>query len=309
MVPVDFASPAHPAAPVHAGAPRADAASRPRVRGWELVQLAAVSSLTETYLARPAGPPDARPPAYALKLLRRSREGDVRAVQLLRREAEVGRAVRHPHLVPVLSASVREAPYFVVTPWLTGRTLAGAWRPDLPVALWIARQTAEALAALHEAGWMHGDVKPENIHVSPGGHVTLLDLGFARRPGQEGPGASGCLMGTCAYLAPEAAVSALRPDIRSDLYSLGVVLFEMLAGRLPFAGRTPGEMVAHHRQTRAPDLRRLVPHLPTGVVRLVRGLLAKEPLRRPQTPAEVVRRLVALEVFTFGERDGWTVRR
>ncbi len=278
-----------------------------RVGCWCLIERVADGPLAETYRARPDAAPSDRPAAYALKRLKRRWHDDPGAIRLFCREALVGRLARHPHLISILSANVGEPPYYVVMPWLSGATLARrlaeGWRPDLPVALWIARQTAEALGALDAADWMHGDVKPENVFVSPEGHVTLLDLGSARRPSEEtGSAADRFVLGSGAYLAPETVTSALRADIRSDLYSLGVMLFEMLAGRLPFEAGSLGEMVRLHLQARPPDLRRLAPHLPSGVVRLVRELLAKEPLRRPASPREVVRRLVALEVRTFAER-------
>ena len=155
---------------------------------------------------------------------------------------------------------------------------------------------------MHASGWRHGDIKPSNLFLSPGGHVTLLDLGFAEpnRPG--GSVLDRCVLGTCNYIAPEMITSTLAADIRSDIYSLGVVLFEMLAGRLPFEGDTLPALVAQHKQCRPPELRRLVPHLPAGVARLVRQMLGKEPLRRPQTPRELVERLARLEIEAFTER-------
>ena len=130
----------------------------------------------------------------------------------------------------------------MVMPWLEGASLgarlAEGQQFGVPEALWIVRQTAEALDALHTAGWMHGDVTPGNIHVSPTGHVTLLDLNFARRRDEFGSAVDRPIMGTCGYMAPEYLTSALRPDIRSDIYSLGAVLFEILAGRRPYAGET-----------------------------------------------------------------------
>jgi serine/threonine protein kinase len=279
-----------------------------RLRHWELVGLAGEGSLTEVYRARPAGAAHDRPAAYAVKLLRPEWQEDARAISVMRREARVGRAVSHPHLIAILAAGVRRPPYFVVMPWLSGRTLAehqASQGPlDLPVVLWLARQVAEALDALDVAGWMHGDVKPTNVFVSPEGHVTLLDLGFARRPDETGSVVDRCVVGTCNYIAPEMITSALAADVRSDVYSLGVVLFELLSGRLPFTGRDLAELVTQHKQARPPDLRRLVPHLQKEVIQLIQQMLAKEPLRRPQTPAELVERLVALEIATFGQRAG-----
>ena len=190
-------------------------------------------------------------------------------------------------------------------PWLEGTTLqaytAGRRLLDPPAVLWIARQTAEALAALDQAGWMHGDIKPSNIFLSPQGHVTLLDLGLARHRDEtvEGPRA---IAGTGYYLAPEHVSSAFRPDIRSDIYSLGVVLYQLLAGRLPLEGATLEQMAVAHKQTAPLNLRRVVPHVPRRVAELVHRMLAKDPLRRPQSPSELVAELVRLEIETFSER-------
>ena len=272
---------------------------------WVLTETIAAGAVTRVYRARPRGA-SVSPPAYAIKVLQKEWESNPHAVGLIRREAMVGRRVAHPHLIAVLAAGTFSPPYYVVMPLLHGNTL-GRWlvqrpRLDPPLAFWIARQTAEALGALHRAGWMHGDVKPENIFVSPDGHVTLLDLGFARRTDGSDRHTAHRLMGTSYYLAPELAARPSRWDIRSDLYSLGVLLFEMLAGQRPFGGTSPCDVLQQHRQSRAPDLRPLAPGLPEDAYVLVRQLLAKEPLRRPTDPAEVVARLVALEIATFTER-------
>lgn len=277
-----------------------------RVGDWELLELAGGGTLTEVYRARPAGAAGDQPAAYAVKILRPEWQQDPRAIDVLRREALVGRTVAHPHLVSILAARTLRPPCLLVMPWLSGHTLLdwlASHRPrELPVVLWIARQVAEALDALHASGWMHADVKPSNVFLSPEGHVTLVDLGFARRPHEIGSVVDRCVVGTGSHIAPEMITSALRPDIRSDVYSLGVVLFEMLAGRLPYEGKDLAELVTQHKQARPPNLRRLVPHLPQEVVRLVHQMLAKEPLRRPQTPRELIERLVALEIGSFAER-------
>ncbi|NUQ63769.1 MAG: serine/threonine protein kinase [Pirellulales bacterium] len=279
-----------------------------RAGTWELVRLAAEGPLARVYQARPVGALSQRSAAYCLKMLREEVLEDPRAVALIRREAQVGRTVAHPHLIPILAAHVTSPPYYVVMPWLEGQTLSeslAAGEPlDVPGALWVVRQAAEALAALHDAGWMHGDVKPANILVAPLGHVTLLDLGFARRPDETGFVADRCLVGTCSYIAPELLTSALAADIRSDLYSLGVVLFQILTGRLPFEADTVAELVEQHKRARPPSLRKMAPGVPAEVAELVRAMLSKHPLHRPQTPREVVRRLVELEIDSFGERSG-----
>ena len=148
---------------------------------------------------------------------------------------------------------------------------------------------------------MHGDIKPSNIFLSPQGHVTLLDLGFARHRDEKGD-RSRLVSGTGYYLAPEHVSVAYCPDIRSDIYSLGVVLYQMLAGRLPLEGATFEEIAIAHKQTVPPNLRRVVSHVPPRVAELVHRMLAKDPLRRPQSPAELVAELVRLEIETFSER-------
>ncbi len=226
---------------------------------------------------------------------------------MLQREAEVGRAVSHPHLVPILGASISRSPRYLVMPWLEGSTLEAMWaagsRVDVPTVLWIARQVAEALQALHGAGWMHGDIKPGNIFLSPKGHATLLDLGFARRKHESGSAADRCVTGTYNYMAPELTTPRLRADVHSDIYALGVVLFELLSGRLPFRRTVAAELASQHKRAIPPDLARLAPHLPSEVVRLVHQMLAKEPLRRPYPPEELVGRLTALEIDLFAQRS------
>lgn len=278
-----------------------------RLDGWELVRKSAEGCVCEIFQARAVGQSPQVAPAYVVKLLHARHEHDPRAIAQLEREAFVGRQVTHAHLVPILAAHVARPPYYVVMPSLVGSTLAevlaAGVRPGVAAALWIARQVAEALDALHARGWMHADVKPSNIFVSPLAHATLLDLGFSRHRDEKTSALDRCILGTPEYMAPEMITSALGADIRSDLYSLGVTLYKLLSGRLPFTASDVSELLRAHREGEPRELRRLVPHVPHEVSQLVRELMAKEPLRRPQTPGELIDRLMALEIAFFADRS------
>jgi serine/threonine-protein kinase len=240
-----------------------------------------------------------------VKLLTLQHEQNALAVAGLRREAMVAAKVRHPHLIQVLAAHLDAPPYYLVMPRLEGSSLAGEngrKRLSPAMCLCVVRQVAQALAALHGQGWIHADLKPGNIHLSPNGHATLLDLGFARRPDEALEFVRRPLLGAPAYLAPEVFTSAYAPDARSDLYSLGVTWFELLARRRPFQGTGAAELAQQHLTAPVPDLRRLAPWLPQEVADLVNELLAKQPLRRPHSANELVERLVALEIQMFEDR-------
>ncbi len=272
---------------------------------WEVVEELAEGELAHVYLARAAAARGERPACYALKVLRSTWTDDQRGVALLAREVQVSRSVQSPHVAPILAAELDEPPHYVVMPYLEGHSLANYLvadvRLDLPVKFWIARQTAAGLAALERAGWMHGDLKPSNLMVSPSGHTTIIDLGFATPTRARGSIADRPLLGTVSYMAPELLYSSYGGDSLSDVYSLGVVLFEMLTGHLPFDADDVAELALQHRQELPNDVRSLVPQVPMRAARLVQQMLSKEPLRRP-TPSESVERLIALEIETFGER-------
>lgn len=282
--------------------------SRPAAEtpGWKLVRLIGQGQLCRVYAARPEAHPADRPPGYAVKVLDEKWHGRPEAIDVVRREALVGKRLSHPNLISVLAAHVGAPPYFLVMPLLAGtsldRRLRGGERPGVAVALWIARQVAQALAALEQAGWMHADVKPSNIFFAPDGHATLLDLGFARQSAEDTSLANRAVMGTIEYIAPESITSALRPDVRSDIYSLGATLYELLAGRPPFMAGSIEQLVQMHRQAEPYPLRMFSPLVPTEVACFTHQMLAKEPLRRPQTPQEVVGRLIELEIAAFNMR-------
>ena len=287
MATVEINRPAIPARiPAPAAAPPQKLVGR--LGPWQLVRLLGEGNLTRVYLSRPADAQPNQPAAYVVKLLRKEWWRDPAAIDVQRREAWVGGQVSHPNLLPVLSASVKEPPFYVVTPKLDGASLAQILseqrRLEVPVALWIARQVADALASLFDAtGMIHADVKPANILVSPSGHATLLDYGFAQTPAEARHWATRPLAGTLAYIAPEMLTSALAADPRADVYSLGVTLYEMLAGRRPLESDDPGEMAMLQRETKPADVRDYRPDVPESVAVLLHSMLAKDPLRRPDS--------------------------
>ena len=222
----------------------------PALGNWQLAELLGEGRWCRVYRARPASRDVNAPADYAVKLVKPAAGSDALAVRLLRREAVVAREVSHPNLTSVLSARVHRAPHYLVMPYLDGRTLetalSHAQRLSCGDAIRVARQTAEALAALHAEGWVHSDVKPGNIFVGSTGHVTLLDLGLARRIGRLGGAEGAALAGTLAYSAPESFTSLAELGPSMDVYSLGVTLFRMLTGVLPFPQTDPAALAAAH---------------------------------------------------------------
>jgi serine/threonine protein kinase len=271
---------------------------------WRLIRILGEGEWARVFLAAPIDATSSSSADYAIKLLKPEFSGDTRWTAILQREAFLGQHLAHPHLACVLSAHVDRSTPYLVLPYQPGQTvrelLTRSIRLPVSQGLWIARQIAEGLTALHDGSWLHGDVKPENSFVSVSGHVTLCDLGFARSF-VEGKQNRTVLMGTPAYLAPEFFCDHSTISPGSDVYALGIMLFEMLTGERPFPQQDPAELTAAHRLLPPPDPRRFVPDLSPSLCRLIRQLLAKEPLRRP-TGLELVNRLVDLEIDAFETR-------
>ena len=272
------------------------------IPGYELLDRLSSGPLTYVFSARD----EAADRPCVVKLLREQCQGQPTAIKLIQREARAGLAIQHPHVVRVLHTHVTCAPYFLVLELLPGeslrRRLRRQYRLDLTTALWIIRQTAEALAAVHRAGFVHGDVKPDNIHLVEDGTAKLIDLGFAHRPGENAAFLrQGYLLGTADYLAPELCAFDPEQDASADLFSLGVTFFEMLAGRLPYLPGSTTRTLQRHRCDPPADIRRYVRSLPIALVRLLDRLLAHDPRERPRAAA-VVHQLVALEIATLGRR-------
>ncbi len=274
----------------------------PKIPGYELLTRLGGGVLTSVFAARDL----ADDTACAVKVIREDWEDQPTAIKLLQREARACLAVRHAHLVRLRKAHVTKPPYFLVMEQLPGeplrRRLRRDYRLDVPTALWVARQTAEALAALHRAGFVHGDVKPDNIRLAGDGRAVLLDLGFAHRPGENAALLEqGYVLGTANYLAPELCAEEPADGPASDLFSLGVTLFEMLAGQLPYPSGSVQQTFRRHRADPPADIRRHVASLPADLVGLVERLLVRKASDRPKVGV-VVQQLVTLEIAAIRRR-------
>ncbi len=217
------------------------------------------------------------------------------------REIEICAGLQHPHIVPLFdSGSVGSFLYYVM-PLVEGESLAQRLgrEPQLPVedALRIARQVAEALAYAHERHVVHRDIKPDNILLQ-NDHALVVDFGVARAVGVAGATKmtqTGTTIGTPLYMSPEQAWGGERLDGRSDIYSLGCVLFEMLAGEPPFSGPTAESIIRKHISQEAPRVSTPRPAVPPGIDHIVLRCMAKSPADRFRTAHHLVEALVAPE--------------
>ncbi|MEO6690483.1 MAG: serine/threonine-protein kinase, partial [Dokdonella sp.] len=228
----------------------------------------------------------------ALKLLRPELASRPDAFERFRQELRLARQVSSPHVVRIHDL-VRHGPAWLISmDYVAGSSLErvldaeGSLPPDR--AIRIARQLALGLAAAHHRGVVHRDLKPANVLVNEQGDASITDFGVARSAGNTGITGSGVIIGTPEYLSPEQA-RADKLDGRSDLYALGLILFEMLSGTLPFRGGTPAEMLAQRIVRDPPSVDSIKPQLPSFVVRLCTRLLELKPARRFQSAEEVVR--------------------
>ena len=227
----------------------------------------------------------------AVKVISGSVPQDDRARTRFLREARSMATVEHPNVVHVYSFGEAQGRPYLVMEYVEGETLAARIRRlgrlPIPEALDIVRQAALALEAAWEKGIVHRDIKPSNILIDKKDRVRVADFGLAKPASASGDPAVtqvGTLLGTPQYISPE---QARGEDVGfgSDIYSLGIVLYEMLAGVPPFQGTTPVAVVAHHLHTPLPPLRERRPETPPGLARLVEQMTAKDSDRRPQSYA------------------------
>jgi serine/threonine protein kinase len=238
----------------------------------------------------------------AVKVLRVELSRDTQLLGRFLNEARAANAIRHPNIIEILdSGTTPEGMPYLVMELLEGEVLASRMRRlgrlPLPTALEFAYQTASAVGAAHRKGIVHRDLKPDNLFLVPDQNdaarerVKVLDFGIAKLQvqamGDSVKTRTGTLMGTPVYMSPEQAMGTREVDHRSDIYSLGVILFEMVCGKPPFFSEGFGELVHLHLNVAPPSPRTLMPTLPPGVDEVILKMLAKRPDERFQSMAEV----------------------
>jgi eukaryotic-like serine/threonine-protein kinase len=214
-------------------------------------------------------------------------------VERFRREAQSAANLTHPNIVGVFDWGKQDSTYFIVMEFVAGRSLADLLRSAGPIpaarAADIAGDVAAALGFAHRNNMVHRDIKPANILVSDAGEVKVADFGIARALNgatEQDLTQAGAVMGTATYFSPEQAQGS-QPDPRSDLYSLGIVMYEMVTGRPPFVGDNP--VAIAYRQVHEMPVRpaQLNPDIPLGFEQIIHRMLQKDPAKRYQTADEL----------------------
>jgi tRNA A-37 threonylcarbamoyl transferase component Bud32 len=266
------------------------------IGGYRVLQTIGQGGMGIVYLGRD----DRLDRDVAIKVMLPAKARDPVSRERFLREGRSTAAVDHPHVITIHQVGEHEGLPYLVMQRLSGCTLqeyvADAGRPMLAEALRIGREVAEGLAAAHAKGLIHRDIKPSNIFLQgPSRQVKLIDFGLAM--GVDGDATDltidGSLVGTPAYMAPE-RIDDGRIDATSDLFGLGVVLYELLSGKLPFAGSSVAAILAAIARCNPRHLHEIVPDLPTPVADLVMKLLARDKADRPSDALSVARDLAAI---------------
>jgi eukaryotic-like serine/threonine-protein kinase len=227
----------------------------------------------------------------ALKLLRPEVAGDEAMIGSFRNELKLARQITHHNVCRMYDLGKESGELYLTMEFVDGEDLKSFIRRvgQVPVGktLSIAKQVAGGLAEAHHLGIVHRDLKPQNIMIDGEGNAKVMDFGIARTIARGGETREGMIIGSPEYMSPEQA-EGRAADQKSDLYALGLVLFEMLTGRLPFEGKTALDVVLKHKTAVPPDPRALNPQIPAEVSRLVLKCLEKEPPARFQSAEELI---------------------
>src|ERR1051325_2606643 len=284
---------------------KAELRSGQSIGSYEVLSFLSRGGMGEVYLAE-----DKRlGRKVALKLLPASFTTDADRLRRFEQEARAASALNHPNIITIYEIREAAGSHVIATEFVEGETLRQRLSHSpltLSEALNVALQVADALSAAHKAGIIHRDIKPENIMLRPDGYVKVLDFGLATLSEQASPAVaaeaptiqvrtgSGIVIGTAGYMSPEQA-RGLAVDSRSDIFSLGAVMYEMIAGRKPFQGDTPSDTLASILKTEPPPLSRVARGVPPELARIVTKALRKDREERYQVVKDLWLDLKALK--------------
>ncbi len=234
----------------------------------------------------------------ALKLLRPEVSADGEAIERFRNELKTARQISHKNICRMYHLTKEEGTYYITMEYVPGEDLKRLIRKigqmSVGRTISIAKQVSEGLAEAHNLGIIHRDLKPQNIMVDEGGNVRIMDFGIARSLLTKGVTGAGVMIGTPEYMSPE-QVEGKPVDQRSDIYSLGIILYEMVTGRVPFEGDTPFTVGVKHKSELPRDPKELNPQIPADLGALILRCLAKDKESRHQSAGELLAELARIE--------------
>lgn len=226
----------------------------------------------------------------AVKMLRLDLTNDEEFIRRFRREAQSATSLTHPNIVSVYDVGEEDDLYYIVMEYVDGQTLKQYIQQNSPLkvaeAIGIMRQLTAAISHAHQNHIIHRDIKPHNILVDQNGNVKVTDFGIAMALSSTSITQTNSVLGSVHYLSPEQARGGMATK-KSDIYSLGIVMFELLTGRLPFSGESAVSIALKHLQSETPSLRRWNPNIPQSVENIVLKATAKDPFHRYNSVEEM----------------------
>lgn len=234
----------------------------------------------------------------ALKLIKPEISTDAKAIERFRNELKYARKIGHRNVCRMFDLGKEGGNFYITMEYIAGEDLKSfikrSGRLTIAKAVSLTKQVCEGLAEAHRLNVVHRDLKPKNIMIDLDGNARILDFGIARSLQSDGITGEGVMIGTPEYMSPE-QVETKDVDSRSDIYSLGIILFEMLTGRLPFTGETPLSVAMKQKASKPPDPQSLNPQIPADLNRMIFKCLEKDRNKRYQSAEEILSDLNEIE--------------